>query len=100
MTQLTNTEEGIIAAPVASMCTSSLTSTLHNDKDHARQQTNKENYKDWRTGQGTCVTTDLEEQTVIKYVRETLFGKVKFINSDEELEHPFGESPPVGNGAE
>lgn len=68
---------------VPSECTSSLTST-HNSTNQIRSD---QYCQEWRPQQGNFVTMDEQERTVTKYVRDTLFARVKFINTDQELNH-------------
>jgi len=47
----------------------------------------KEAFVEWRNEQGGIVLLDNEERLVRKFVRDTLFSKVKFITCDSELEY-------------
>jgi hypothetical protein len=45
----------------------------------------QQEYLKWRADQGSIITFDNQKRSVQKYVRETLWSKVKFITADEEL---------------
>ena len=49
--------------------------------------TPQEEYHHWRAEQGSATTFDNDKRAVHRYVRETLFSKLKFITRDSELDY-------------
>ena len=49
-----------------------------------------DDYSQWRIDLGSTTTYDNEKRAVQRYVRETLFSKLMFFRSDNELE-PSGK---------
>ena len=47
---------------------------------------NSKTYQNWRDEHGGIITLESKKQQVRRYVRDTLFTKVKFITADKELD--------------
>lgn len=80
-----STAEEAVADDVMSNITDHV---IENPRTESTISSNQQDeYSQWRIDLGSTTTYDNEKRAVQRYVRETLFSKLKFIRSDHELEH-------------